>query len=97
MTSSPDTRIIIIENKHAESKKIAVKVDIERAETEEHYVESQNAGNAALATLKTIKNKTDELVAREKFEELDVQKQKADNNDTQHPHHHYQQEQARRV
>jgi hypothetical protein len=72
-------------------------VDIERAETEEHYVKSQNAGNVALATLKTIKNKTDELVAREKFEELDVQKQKADNNDTQHPHHHHQQEQARRV
>ena len=81
----------------SKSKKIAVKVDIERAETEEHYVESQNAGNAALATLKTIKKKTDEVVARDKFEELDGRRQNADDDDTQHPHHHHHQEQARRV
>jgi hypothetical protein len=31
-----------------------VKVDIERAETEEYYVESKNAENIALTTLKTI-------------------------------------------
>ena len=74
-----------------------MKVNIERAETEEHYVESQNAGSAALAALKTAKNKTDELVARDKFEELDVLKQNADDDDTQRQHHHHQQEQARRV
>jgi hypothetical protein len=47
----------------AETEKIDEKNQYaERAETEEHYVESQNAGNVALAT-QTIKNKTDELVA----------------------------------
>ena len=38
-----DTCIIIIENKHAESKKIAVKVYIVRAETEERDVQKQKA------------------------------------------------------
>jgi hypothetical protein len=48
-----------VENNHAESKRIDVKVTIERAETEVHHVESQNAGSAALAALKTAKNKPD--------------------------------------
>ena len=92
------TALKYIKNNHAESKKIGVKVDIERAETEEHYVESQNAGNDALTALKTAKNKTDELVARDKFEELNVLKQNADDDDTQRQHHHHHQhEQARRV
>jgi hypothetical protein len=91
------TALKYIKNHHAEFKKIGVKVDIERAETEVHYVESQNAGSAALATLKTAKNKTDELVAWDKFEELNVLKQNADDNDTQRQHHHHHQEQARRA
>ena len=91
------TALKYIKNNHAESKRIDVKEDIERAETEVHYVESQNAGSAALTALKTAKNKTDEVVARDKFEELDVQKQNADDDDTQHQHHHHHQEQARRV
>ena len=38
-------------------------VNIERAETEEHYMDKQNAGNTVLTALKTIKNKTDEEIA----------------------------------
>ena len=91
------TALKYIKNNHAESKKIGVKVDIERAETEVHYVESQNAGSAALAALKTAKNKTDEVVAKDKFEELDDRRQNADDDNTQHPHHHHHQEQTRRV
>ena len=56
-----------------------MQVDTERAETEvKDYVESQNAGSAALTTLKTAKNIIDELVAKDKFEELDILKQNAD-------------------
>jgi hypothetical protein len=91
------TALKYIKKNHTESEKIGVKVDIERAETEVHYVESQNAGSAALTALKTAENKTDEVVARDKFEELDVLKQNADDDDTQRQHHHHQQEQARRV
>ena len=92
------TALKYIEDNHAEFKKISVQVDTERAETEvKNYVKSQNAGSAALTALKTAKKKTDELVARDKFEELDVLKQNADDDDTQRQHHHHQQEQARRV
>ena len=74
-----------------------MQADTERAETEEEiYVQSQNTGSAALTAIKTAKKKT-ELVARDKFEELDVQKQNADDEDTQHQHHHHHQEQARCV
>jgi hypothetical protein len=52
-TTTLNTRIIIIKNKHAEefvvrskSKKIAVKVFVVRAKTEEIDVKKQNAGNA---------------------------------------------------
>jgi hypothetical protein len=63
-TTTLNTRIIIIiENKHAESKKIAVK-----------------------------ENKFDEVFARDKSEELDVQKQNADDEDTRQPHHHPQEQ-----
>ena len=48
------------------------------------YVKSQNAGSAALTALKTAK--TDKVSARDKFEELDVQNLKADDDDTQHQH-----------
>ena len=41
------------------------------------------------------KNKFDEVIARDKSEELDVKQQNADNDNTQHPHHQ-RQEQARR-
>jgi hypothetical protein len=74
-----------------------MKVYKERAETEEIAVEQQKAGHATLTAPKDIKNKTDEVIARDKFEELDVKRQQADNDDTQQPHHHHQQEQARRV
>jgi hypothetical protein len=60
-------------------------------------VKSQNAGSAALTALKTAKNKTDEVIARDEFEELDVLKQNADDDDTQRQHHHHHQEQARRA
>ena len=91
------TAIKYIKNNHTEFKKISVQVDIERAETEEtFYVESKNAGSAALTALKIAKNKTDEVIARNKFEELDVLKQNADDDDTQRQHHHHQ-EQARRA
>ena len=49
------------------------KVNIERAETEEHYADKQNAENTVLTTLKTIKNKTDEVIGRDKSEELLVE------------------------
>ena len=92
------TTLKYIKNNHTESKKIGVQVDIERAETEvKNYVKSQNAGSAALTALKTAKNKTDELVARDKFEELDVLKQNADDDDTQRQHLHHHPEQARRA
>ena len=58
-------------------------------------MKSQNAGSAALTALKTAKKKTDEVIARDKFEKLDVLKQNADDDDTQRQHHH--QEQARRI
>jgi hypothetical protein len=48
-----------------------VKVDIERTETEERPHQPLDHHN-----------KTDELVAWEKFEELNARKQKADDNDT---------------
>ena len=51
-------------------------VETERAETEEQ----KNAGSAALTALKTAK--TDELDARDKFEEFDVLKQNADDDNT---------------
>jgi hypothetical protein len=86
-----------IKNNRAESKKIAVEVFGERARTEETDVKKQNAENIALTALQNIKNKFDEVVARDQFEELDVQKRDADDDDTQHQHHHHHQEQARRV
>jgi hypothetical protein len=90
------TALKYIEDNHAEFKKISVQVDTERAETEvKNYVKSQNAGSAALTALKTAKKKTDEVIARDKFEKLDVLKQNADDDDTQRQHHH--QEQARRI
>ena len=58
------------------------KVYLVRAVTEEIAVEQLKAGNAALTATKDIVNKTDELVARDKFEELDVPKQNADDDDT---------------
>jgi hypothetical protein len=58
-------------------------------------VESRTLETPTLTALKNIKDKTDEVVARDKFEELDVQKQNADDDDTQHQYHH--QEQSRRV
>ena len=46
-----------------------MQVDIERAETEvKNYGKSQNARSAALTAIKTAKNKTGELVARDKLE-----------------------------
>jgi hypothetical protein len=74
-----------------------VEVFGERARTEETDVKKQNAENIALTALQHIKNKTDEVVARDKLEELDVLKQNADDDDTQRQHHHHHQEQARRV
>ena len=63
------TALKYIEDERAEFKKISVQVDTERAETVvTKYVESQNAGSAALTPLKTAKKKIDELVARDKFE-----------------------------
>jgi hypothetical protein len=89
------TALKYIEDNHAEFKKISVHVDTERAETEvKNYVKSQNAGSAAL---KTAKKKTDELVARDKFEELDVLKQNADDDDTLRQHLHHHPEQSRRI
>jgi hypothetical protein len=86
------------ENNHAKFEKIAVKVYMERAETEEIAVEQQKAGHATLTVPQDIKQKTDEVVARDKFEEIDVLKQNADDNNTQRQHHHHHQhEQARRV
>ena len=64
---------------------------MERAETEEIAVEQQKAGNATLTAPKDIKHKTDEVVARDKFEEIDVLKQNADDDDTQRQHHHHHQ------
>jgi autotransporter translocation and assembly factor TamB len=58
------------------SKKIPVKVYMVRAETEEIAVEQQKAGNTAITTHKDIKNKVDVVFAKEKSEELDMQKQK---------------------
>ena len=43
------------------------------------------------------KNKFDEVIAREKYEELDVKKQMADDDDTLHPHHHRQEQEHQRV
>jgi hypothetical protein len=63
-------------NTHAESKKIAVKVYLVRAVTEETAVEQLEAGNAALTATKDIENKIDVVFVKEKFEELNVQKQK---------------------
>jgi hypothetical protein len=80
----------------SKSKKIAAKVFIVRAETEEHDVKSRTLETPTLTALENIKNKTDKVLERDKFEELDVQKQNADNNDTQHPHHRHHQEQAGR-
>ena len=75
-----------------------MQVDTERAETEvKNYVKSQNAGNVALTALKTAEKKTDELVAKDKFEELDVLKQNADDDDNQRQHLLHHTEQARRV
>ena len=68
-----------------------------RAETEEIAVEQLKAGNAALTATKDIENKTDELVARDKFEELDVLRQNADDDDNQRQHLLHHTEQARRV
>ena len=46
-----------------------MQVDTERAENEvKKYVKSQNAGSTALTAIKTAKNKTDELAARDKIE-----------------------------
>jgi hypothetical protein len=53
-TKTLDNRIIILKNNHSKSKKIAVKVYIVRAETEEIDVEQQKAGNDALTTHKNI-------------------------------------------
>jgi hypothetical protein len=41
------------------------------------------------------KNKFDKVIVRDKYEELDMKKQKADKDDTLHPHHQ-RQEKARR-
>jgi hypothetical protein len=85
-----------IENNHTALQKISVQVDTERAESEvQKYVESKNAGSAALAALKTAK--TDELDAKEEFEELHVLKQKADDAAPELQHHHRHPEQARRA
>ena len=65
-----------IEENHTAFKKISVPVETERAETEEQNY----AGSAALTALKTAK--TDELDARDKFEEVDVLKQNADDDNT---------------
>jgi hypothetical protein len=73
------------------------KVYLVRAETEEIAVEQLKAGNAALTATKDIENKTDELVARDKFEELDVLRQNADDDDNQRQHLLHHTEQARRV
>jgi hypothetical protein len=80
-------------NNHTALQKISVQVDTERAESEvKKYVESENAGSAALAALKTAK--TDELYAKEEFEELHVLKQKADDADPELQHLHCHPEQA---
>jgi hypothetical protein len=90
------TALKYIENNHTAFKKISVQVDTERAESEvQNYVESQNAGSAALAALKTAK--TDELDAKDKFEELNVLKQNADDADPELQHLHRHPEQARRA
>ena len=91
------TALAAPKNNHAESKKIAVKVYLVRAETEEIAVEQLKAGNAALTATKDIENKVDVVIAREKYEELDVKKQKADNDDTLHQHHQRQEQEHQRV
>ena len=53
------TTLKSIRNNHAESTQIAVKVNVERAVTEEHNVDKQNAGNAVLTALKIIYNNFD--------------------------------------
>jgi hypothetical protein len=50
-----------------------------------------------LTAFKNIKNKVDEVFARDKYEELDVQKQNADDEDTQHPQHQHQEQACREV
>jgi hypothetical protein len=72
-TTILDTRIIIIKNKHAKkfvmrsrSKKIAAKVSVQGA-----GLRSSTWRSRTLET-SNIKNKTDEVVARDKFEEPDV-------------------------
>ena len=43
------------------------------------------------------KNKLDEVIAREKYKELDVKKQKADDDNTLHQHHQRQEQEHQRV
>ena len=78
-----------IKNNHTALKKINVQVVTKRDESEvQKYVESKNAGSAVLAAIKTAE--TDELSAKEGFEESHVLKQKADDADPgpQHLHRH---------
>jgi hypothetical protein len=77
------------ENNTTELKKISVEAFIKKDETEvQKYVEGKHAGSAVLAAIKTAE--TDELSAREGFEEPHVLKQKADDADPgpQHLHRH---------
>jgi hypothetical protein len=78
-----------IKNNHTALKKISVQVVTKRAEFEVHKCEeSKNAGSAVLAAIKAAK--TDELEAKEGFEESHVLKLKADdaNPEPQHLHRH---------
>jgi hypothetical protein len=70
------TITIIFKNNRAKSKKLAVEVRMVRAETEEIVVEQQEAGTTALTGPKNIKNKANVVLAKEKSEELNVQRQK---------------------
>ena len=86
------------------SKKTAVKVFIVRDETEEIEVESRTLETLPITTLQnTIKNNFSEVLAyegkhkkvyilRAETEELAVHKQNAEDDDTQHPQDHHQEQ-----
>jgi hypothetical protein len=94
-TTFPNTCTFTIsfKNNRAKSKKIAAEVCMVRAETEEIVVEQQEAGTTALTGPQNIKNKANVVLAKEKSEELNVQRQKlktttleTDNTNTENTH-----------
>jgi hypothetical protein len=77
-TTFPDTCTVTIRSKNnrAKSKRIAVEVCMERANTEEIIVEQQEANTTALTDPQNTKNKADVVLVIDKSEELNVQRQK---------------------